>query len=298
MLWLPFALAAPALWALSNLVDGQLVREHCLDALTLAGLAAVFSGLPALFLLATANVPSLPDAGTITLAIAAAVAGLLVYLPYYAALNHSSTTAVVVLWNLSPAFVAVGAAAFFREDLSLPEYGAIASLIASSVLATSSGARKPAGTRALLFMTIASILLAVETLALEAVYSNTSFEQGLFLVSSASLALGVTLILAHRPARRTLASAAPRKWLILTANQGLDAAAVVSLGRAVSLGSASMVKAVGGLQPLFVLAFAVLLRRRLALAETVGSDSWPKLRVATAGIAGAVGLLLLHLGGE
>lgn len=294
MLWFLFAVLAPALWALSNVVDGELVRGREYDAVTLSALAALFAGAPALAMLVLQRVPPPPSPTALALVGAAVAAGTLVYLPYFSALRYGPTAMVSTLWNLSPAFVALAGRSLLHENLGFIRYVGMAFLIVSATIATvPDGQARRVPIRMLTYMGLASLLLASETLALDAAYASLPFPTALFYISLGSLLVGGTVLGLHRSARSSLLSTSRRDWLTLTANQGLDTVAGISAAGAISLGSASLVKAVGSTQPLFVVLIAMLVRPWLSLEGTLGRTPHQRARMTIAGIVALAGCVLV-----
>jgi drug/metabolite transporter (DMT)-like permease len=108
--WLVPALAAPLLWGASNLVDEHLVNRAERDPLTLAIIAGIFASLPAIFVIATGRWIWC-GWDTATVAPVGGALGIVVYLPYLAALRIASPSVVILMWTLSP--VAIVAIAHF-----------------------------------------------------------------------------------------------------------------------------------------------------------------------------------------
>ncbi len=256
MSWQFLAISAPALWALSNLIDSRLLEERVTEPMTLVVVTGVFGGLPGIFVLATGNLawPGLP---VVVLATLTGVVALLAYLPYFRALDLAPTAAVLLMWNVAPVLIVVLARVFLHEELRIREYVAIALLLAS---ATAGGAQSSGGRRswspALPWMLLASLLVATVSVAEKRLFELTSFSTGLGWMSLATFSTAIVLGVLMSPTRQALSSGISRTLAaVLVANECLDVSAATALSRATSLGPVSLVHAVGGLQPLFVLVF-------------------------------------------
>lgn len=256
--WLLFALTAPLLWGISNLIDQHLLREDLFDApglLALTGLFAIIPGAVAV----TIHGLTWPGATIAILAIVAGALGCLVYLPYFYALERGSAVQVVLLWNLAPVFVVLIAWALLRERLAGAEYVAVALLILSASIASGTG--RGCWRHTVPLMLAATLLLAISSVMEKAVFEQTAFPTGLTWISIGAVLVGIPFAVRRR---RMLARVKPRSIGVVAGNQLLDVGAAAALSYAVSQGPVSLVKAVGGLQPVFVLLFATALGIRSA----------------------------------
>ena len=174
------------------------------------------------------------------------------------------------------------------ERLSLSGYLAIALLVASSLAAAYRRTAKSTWSGALPWMVFASILLAVSSVMEKAVYQRLPFRLGLAWISIGALLATLTIALVASRARADLVESLRRRLgLVLIANQGLDLLAVCLLGLATSLGPVSLVHAVEGIQPMFVVVvYSFLGQRPGSRAELIRCSF-------AAGLA-VIGLGLLH----
>lgn len=262
MTWFPFALAAPALWGASNMVDARLLKREVPDALALVIITGLFGGIPAIVVAAMGAFDAV-SGGAVVLAIAAGVVGLLVYFPYLRALEVASPASVILMWNLAPVFI-VGIAWFALGERLLPsEYVAVVLLVASTLTAARHRGSETAWSRGLPWMVLASLLIAVEAVLQKALFEHAAFAPGLAWMSAATCGTAIVLIPLRASTRRALRGALDwRTVAVLTANEGLDVGAGAALSRATSLGPVTLVHAVGGLQPLFILVFAAITAQR------------------------------------
>lgn len=289
--WIIPAIAAPLLWGASNVVDEHLVNQGQLSTGALVLITGAFASLPALFFAASGSWawPGFLVAG---IAVLAGILGLLVYAPYFEALKVGSPASVILMWNLSPALVAVLAHFAIGETLVAPQYIGMLLLVASSSLAALRLGRTARVRGAFGWMALASVLLAVASVIEKAVFQRVSFEIGFAWISFGSLLTTIVLAIALPVARRQLASALrTRQAAMLLANEGLDLGAATCLGYATSMGPVSLVHAVGGIQPLFVLLFTML-RRRSSENHT---HDW--MGTAAAVVLAFAGLWLVRAGG-
>jgi drug/metabolite transporter (DMT)-like permease len=288
MFWLVPALAAPLLWGGSNLVDEHLVNRAERDPFTLAIIAGIFASLPAIFVVVTGRWIWC-GWETAIVALVGGAFGIVVYLPYLAALRIASPSVVMLMWNLSP--VAIVAIAHFtvKERLHGSEYVAVGLLVAGSALASICSDRGRSVARAIRLMVLASLILAVSSVAEKATYDRLTFWAGFGWLSLGAATATFILTLASQRARCELQSAVRDRMLTLyIGNESLDLAAVYALNLATSLAPVSLVHAVGGTQPVFILLIEQFLPRR------AGSTRAEWLRTAFAAALAVVGLGLLR----
>jgi drug/metabolite transporter (DMT)-like permease len=286
--WLVPSLIAPLLWGASNLVDEHLVTRAKRDPFTLSIVAGLFGTLPALFVIATGRWVWC-GWETVGVALVGGALGIVVYLPYFVALRIASPSAVVLMWNLSPVLI-VGIAHFtVRERLHVPEYLAVGLLVASSAIASLSSDRGRSVTRAIPWMLLASVILAVSSVAEKAVYDRVPFWAGFGWLSLGAGCATVGLALSSRRGRDELTSSfRDRMARLYLGNELLDLGAVCALNLATSLAPVSLVHAVGGTQPAFIL----LVERFLPRREGTAGTEWLRTSIA-AGLA-VIGLGLLR----
>ncbi len=288
MFWLIPALIAPLLWGASNLVDEHLVNSEERDPLTLSIVAGLFGSLPAIFVIVTGRWVWC-GSETAIIALAGGALGIVVYLPYYKALRIASPSVVILMWNLSP--VAIVATAHFtvKEHLHTPEYLAVSLLVASSALASISPDRGRSVARAIPWMILASLILAFSSVAEKATYDRLNFWAGFGWLSLGAACATSVLVFLSRRARSELASSfrdgTARLYL---GNEILDLGAVCALNFATSIAPVSLVHAVGGMQPVFILFVERFLPRR------EGSTRREWLRTAVAAGLAVIGLGLLR----
>ena len=279
--WLPFALAAPALWAASNLIDASLLEENTLTPLALLVLTGAFMGLPALVVALSSGL-AWPGWSVVLLAAGAGAFGILAYLPYFYALQRATPAAVLLMWNLTPVFVVLGAGLFLGEALLPRQYLALPLLLVSSAVGAYLLHGRPRLSPALPWMVVASLLLATASVLEKATFEIAEFSVGLAWISLCSFSVAVFTAGLSGDVRNTLKRRLDRGIAgAVVTNHLLDVGAFCALSAATSLGPVSLVHATGGLQPIFVL----LLQAR----------SGPRLRpimvVAAVGLA-AIGLAL------
>jgi drug/metabolite transporter (DMT)-like permease len=288
MFWLVPALISPLLWAASNVVDEHLVTRAEQAPVTLLLVTGIFGSLPALYVLVTGQWA--PCTGsTAVLALTGGVLGILVYYPYLVALTTASASDVILMWNLSPVLIMGMAHVTVSERLTHGEYIAIALLVVSSMLATITPGNSRTTRSAMPWMVLASVLLAVSSVAEKAVYERLPFMGGFGWLSLGAAIATAGVAVASATARKELAASLRGKLaLVFVGNELLDLGAVSTLEFATSLAPVSLVHAVGGTQPVFILLIEKVLRR-----STQGSRMERTRTILATGLA-VLGLGLLR----
>lgn len=295
-MWIFVAILPPFFWAISNLIDENLIRHrlrHPLAILSFSGIAAI---IPVSVIILFAQW-SLPNLEWCLLGLITGIVGLSGYYPYFRALESMHPATMQIWWNASPVLVTLGAFFFLGERLSLMHYAAIF-LILSSVLligfVSHPTRRKKIATPAIIWMMIAIAVSATEAILGKILFTHVSFESGLLLVGVGNI-LGGLAGLSIRKVRyvlkRTIRLGGIKE---LSLSEGMDLLGMTTNYYAVSIGSVSLVKAVGGLQPIFVLFLGWIVHRyfkqRLRLEVR---DAPPLFFCVTASLLAIVGLLFL-----
>jgi drug/metabolite transporter (DMT)-like permease len=257
--WILPALAAPILWAASNLIDERLVRKSVRDPMALLLITGLFGSLPVILVFLS----GLPDPTTLLLALLGGCLEILAYYPYLVTLKTTSASNVILMWNLAPVFIMLLAHAFLGERLFPLEYLALFFLVVSSMLASFNSGKKPWNKKAFLWMLVASLLLAFSSVIEKAVYERVDFMMGFGWLSFGVLLTTVYLFFVFSKARHHLFSSFKSSVSsLLVGNEVLDLSAVALQQWAISLGPVSLVYGIDGTQPIFILLIGWLFLRR------------------------------------
>ncbi len=286
MTWLFAALAAPAIWAFTNVLDQDLVNRRAKDPLFLVGITGLFLGIPSVIATLTGRFVMIETHGLV-LAAAVAMLGLSAYALYYFALRDDDVADVIIFWNLTPVFVAILAFFIAYERLSAAQTIAIGLIVLSSFVAESAPNRKGSSRRAYVMMFAASIAVAVEVTLGKVLYDRVDFIAGFAWVSLFTLLCATVLLCSRWHAGRKKNSWKDIGTYIVS--ELCDTGAGSLKAFAVSLGPVSVVQALEGIQSLFVMGFEsvglVGRRTRRTFAQSV--------RLVTASVLAVLGLLLI-----
>jgi uncharacterized membrane protein len=276
------------------LVDGDLVLHRLKNPLIILGVTGLFGGLPAIYIIATGQFLA-PSWQIILFGLVTGIVSLFAYYPYFRALETANPASAILLWKLSPVFVAVFALVFFGERLSATKYIAIALLILSAVIVDGLHIRSRkivGGTKAASWMVLASCMTAAQALMEKQLFTSSSSSTGLALISLGSFLSGAVLLFLSKQ-RRTIVRAFAKDGLLLAGNQLLDVAATVCLSLAISLGAVSLVVALEGVQALFILGLAWIASRIFSPEQFRVAKAPPAWRIIIAVVLTIGGLTLI-----
>jgi len=285
MLWLFFALLAPALWAITNIIDDELIDSHTGTPAVLVTITGFFAIIPFFIALFSGSM-EWPGYTVLFFSIMSGVIGLLVYFPYFFALKISDPAPAMLMWNLTPAFVVGASILFFGIHPSFVEYVAIGILIVSSLIVGYKKGSRFDVNKAFPWMFFASILSAVEIVCTKVVFNHTSFLTGLGWISLAIFLTALVLFMSSYSIRQRLRQHSKGLWKEITIDELLDSGAQVARNYAISAGPIVLVKAAEGLQPLFVLFFSLFMVHK--------RSSVPVTRLIIAAVIAIVGLLFMR----
>lgn len=297
MLWLVLALLGPPLWAGSNVFDSALVRRKKADRASLLLLTGVFTLIPSLWIVVTGGFEMAP-LFNIFVALSAGAIGLIVYYPYLRALQSSHAANVILLWNASPLFVALFAYLFLDERLSAEKYVAISLLVLSAltVALADQGFRLNKASSATRWMMLTVFLSAIEAILVKKTFGLLPVSTGIVWIGIGQFSTALVLWFVAALRARRISYSWKDIGLFAICGEALNVAANLVTQVAISLGPISLIKAVGGLQPLFVLLLTPLVFR--FASKNTKTSSVPMVKLKPVLIASLFAILGLFLFGN
>lgn len=223
------------------------------------------------------------------------VISLLVYYPYFRALESTHPANVILLWNLSPILVALFAFIFLGERLSFIKYIAIGLILFSTVIIeTVRGDQKKhkMELKAFYWMLLASLGAAIQVILEKRMYMETSTVTGIAFISIGSFMAGLVFFLLKKN-RLILKKAFAKSGKILLLNEALEISAVIVASIAISLGPVSLVTAIGGSQAIMIMFLSILFSRIFTKKQFKLAKSPPLDRVMIACVLVIVGLVMI-----
>lgn len=259
--WLLLALIAPLLWALVVLIDDNLLRKVYRSAGFGAMVAGLFGIFPFLYLSITNDTYTLPPR-VMAAAITAGILTVGFYYFYFKALATEEPSTAVAMLNLMPVLVVVLAAIFLKETLVFKQYLGLGAIILSSTYLGLLEARRLKFSKATGYIFMGVILIAVASILSKYSYDQATFRTVFAWVSFGLFVAGASIFIfaKHGPeARRIARKSGLSLVLVLITIEILNFGAEFTQGLAISRGPVSAVRAIEGVQPLYMLLLAIIL---------------------------------------
>jgi len=270
MNWFWIALAAPAIWAAVNHIDKFIISKYFSGKGV--GSLVIFTGLSGfiisflIFIFDFSAVKIAPAAALIICLNGAILVAA--FIPYLYALEKEEASWVSPLYQLIPVFGYFLAMIFLKEYLSFRQImGSVLVIGGAMAISLDLSARLKFKLKPFLLMVLSSFMIAVnglifKVIALEQNFWGTAFWEYIGgLLFALILFFGIPL---YR--RQFLATVRKNKAVVLSLNLSselLNIAAKLLANFASLLAPLALVWVVNGFQPLFVLAYGILLTRFL-----------------------------------
>ena len=262
MSWFYLALLAPFLFAVVNLIDDNMLRfvykgPHLATALT-----GLFGALPLVSLLFLDTKPT--PSNLLVLMVLAGFLTTIYYFFYFRSLELESPSIVISMLSLVPATVPILSYFFLDERLtSIQIVGFLLVLLASLGLALTE-VKKFTFSKALIPVLVVVLILDIVSILTKYVYSQADFYTA-YMYFAAGMGLGgiyFPLIMYYEKTEHDFSVLKTKlhktiPLLIFVELLGILSEFILNL--AISRGPVSLVKAIEGSQPLFVLAIALIL---------------------------------------
>ncbi|HUD07074.1 MAG TPA: DMT family transporter [Candidatus Saccharimonadales bacterium] len=264
MSWLYFALAAPFLYAIVNLIDDNLLRFVYKSPWLAATIGGLFGALPLLsrIFIHTSSVPAL----YIFMAILSGFLLTVFYLFYFRALSSSYPSVVVAFLNLVPATLIFLSYFLLHENLYFIQILGFTIVLLASILLTLSfpDLKNFWSAEVILPTLVAVVLIDAISLLMKDSYNHAQFYP-LYMYYSAGLGLGgIVFLVFHfitgkQSEIRKLGSSFKKVVPIFLIAEVLNLVSELCINLATSKGPVSLVRVIEGIQPLFVLLIALIL---------------------------------------
>lgn len=256
-----FAILSSALYSVNNYIDKFFLEKFKIAPAVItvySGFFGLLVGAIVLFFtgIYTTNLQS------ILIIVASGFLTTMYVLPYFKALNVDETSRVIPLFQFTPVYVLLLSFLLLGENLQLKQYFGAALLIFSSfVISLEKFDKKIFKIRpALWYMMLSSLLFAFSTVLYKFGVEDIPFWNTLP-YEGVGMAIGAIIILLfNKKIFIEQTKKFPRRvFLIMSVNEGFYISSRYTLYFALSLISASIVNILGGIQPLFVLIYGVIL---------------------------------------
>lgn len=280
MEWFYIALISPALFAVVNIIDDNLIRNVYKSPFFGAIISGFFAVIP---LVSLFFVPfSIHSPFILLLGLSAGFLTTLYYFFYFKGLESEFPSVVIAILSLSPALVPFLAYFILGESLTVNQYVGFVLILGGSVAISTTDARRFKFSKALPSILFASILYALVAILGKTVYNSVDFWSGYmyFAMGMGIGALFLTLFFKEGRKFPREFSEKFKKWiLVFLLVELVGIAAEFTNNLAISKGPVSLVKVIEGIQPMYVLLFAILFYPLFPkyLREAIAGDKVKKI---------------------
>ncbi len=261
MPWLAFALAAPALFGASSIIDKFLIEKRIKDPIFLSAFGGIIVLVGAAIIFAIKGFGAF-SAEQVLILLAVGIMDEIALVPYYKALSYDDASTVMPFFQLVPVLVLIFSFIFLSETLTALQVFAFMLILAGSFLLAVERfdirmfrIRKSFG-----WIILTSVLWAAPTVLFKFITLDQGF-WGTAAYTFLGIAIGALILFAIYYRRCIVQFRALRAgaWLTVGANE-----AVYFLGQmfwffAIALGPVSLVSVIGGLIPLFVFLYGTII---------------------------------------
>lgn len=260
MEWLVFALLAPVLFGIGNIIDKLVLSRHIKNRFSWV---VVLSSVHVTYaLLLSLLVPIQFIFPYSIFAILLGMLSMLTLLLYAKAMMVEEVSRVVIFFNMSPLFIILLAAVFLGEKLTFLKYIGISLLVAGSILISYRRVKEKMSIfiSALKFLLPIPVILAISAVSQKYLLNHIGYFSLFFCMALGMFLFGVSLLLSQTIRRNLVITLRkPRKISFVFVSDFVASLGIIASFIALSLGPVSLISAFGSLQPLFVLVYALFL---------------------------------------
>lgn len=262
MNWIIYTIGAFIFWAGSNIVGKVVITKIINKPISYLIFINIIIGILAILTIPFVNF-GIPSVFILSLCFLSGLVFTISVIPYLVAIKHDEISRVVPLWQFIPIFTLILASIFLGEKPSTNSYIAFILLVAGGFLISIKDVKNTFTIRpSFWLMFLSSFLFATEDVIAKYIFSNTSYWQGFIWIRVFSLFIVLLFLLfAHyrNDFFKFVKTIKAKSFLVVFGGEALDYLGMIFYYIAVSLGPISLVSAMHGLQPLFVLLFAIIL---------------------------------------
>jgi drug/metabolite transporter (DMT)-like permease len=260
MSWFYLALLAPLLYAITVAFDDSLLRFVYKSPYIATIMAGFFGTLP---LVAVFFKPVSITTGLALLALLSGFLTVIYIFFYFKSLALESPSVVIALFSLAPATIPILAHFLVQEDLRVVQLVGFVIIVLASMGMAAVDIKQFKFSKALLPIGVAVIFMDAVALISKHVYQHAGFFSAYMYFCAGMGLSGLMFLLINLPDnKKNLASIQPmlkKVAPIFIIAELFNLAAEFTLNLAVSKGPVSLVKAIEGIQPIFMLVLALML---------------------------------------
>lgn len=264
MLWIGIALLTPILHAWSNVIDTYLTNRLVRNVWSLGFFTGVFAVifLPIVLLI---QWPQMPPLQLIPYFFLIGAIEVFYLFPYYKSLQKEDTSIVAALFSLGKFFVPIFSFVFAGEVLRLSQYVGFFFIVTASMFLSLNRADKIRLNISFFYMLFSGFLLAIEAVVYKYVLESVSWSTAVVSTSIFSCLIVLSFLFLPRVRRDLLEQVRQLRGVacLFTLNEFIAFGGNIVSPYIVSLVPVTVAKSVEGLQPFFVLLYAIIFRRWL-----------------------------------
>jgi len=258
-----YALLSPAIFSISNYIDKFLLEKHNISPIVITvygGIFALLAGIITLFF--TGFYPI--DTRTLLVILGSGFLTALYLLPYYKALDIDETSNVVPLFQFYPIFVLILSLILLKEGFTSIQYVGSALIVGAGFLLSIENVKGKIFKlrKSFFYMMLSCVVFAVAQVLYRFALEEIPFWNTLP-YETFGIALGSLLISMYgknfQAFKKETKQFKKRVFIFLTINEIVYIAARYTGYFAISLISVGLVSILGGIQPLFVLIYGIVL---------------------------------------
>ena len=257
MSWIYLALLVPLIYAIITLIDDNLLSYVYRSPRVAAAISGLFGVLPALIVVAIADVDKVP-LKLVLLSLATGALTVISYYLYFQGLSRASPSVVAALMSLSPAIIPFIAYFAVGERLGLAAILGFMIVIVAAVCYSMVEMGEFRLSKAIIPVFIAGLSLDFVAIINKYVYTHTSFLNAYFYYCIGLVVAGIIFMsMFNQSDKKTLATIFQRRYILLVLLLVIAEIMALVAGfmfcKALSMGPVSLVAAIENIQPIFVL---------------------------------------------
>ena len=277
MLWLLVAVIEPLMHALANVFDNYFINNLFKKPGTLVFFSSLMNlvFLPLLFLF---HLPTVPAWSEMPLLMLLGLISVAYVYPYYRALQSDDTSVVTSLFSIGSIFVPILSFFIIGEVLRVSQYIGFLLIITASSLLTLNLKTRVVSSKALFYMSIVSLILAVEAVTYKYVLTSIDWVTALTWSTMFSFLFAMPLYFFNKENIHAKAPAFRKSLKLFALEELATFVGVAAAVYATALAPVTLVRGVASLQPVFVLGYAVLFSKAFpkAFKEKIDGESLKK----------------------
>lgn len=258
-MWIVLTLISAALFAVVNIFDKIVLNKWVKDPFVPAIVVGVINIMVAGFIFLFHSVPHFSGIN-ILLAIVVGFLGFLSTITYYKAVQLDDISRVAPLFQLEPLFVVVLAAVFLGEVFSVSKYIGVFMLVLGALTISLKSFRSLKLGKSFWLMVLTGFIISISLVMYKRLLDYGDFWT-VFAYSRIGM-IPVLIFIVYKSFKNLLDTVkchGKRCLFLMTAGESLGVVAMFFSIAAFAVGTATLVNALGSVQPLFLLFFSIIL---------------------------------------